>query len=94
MEDTGYRAEKKKTRGLVKCPECRIQFRWDSLVRNHTEMEEYVRFLLSYPWHERKARLNWDKVKVRLKDMGLANEFWELWFKLKPEYSTEKKMIE
>ena len=73
-------------RGYLKCPECKVQFRPDSLFMESYTLESYARFLLAYPFHERQARMNWDKVKNRLKDMGLANDFWEAWYRLKPQY--------
>lgn len=82
----------KPKRGLLQCPECKQKFQRGSLFESNDTLETYVRFILAYPIGERQKRMNWNKVKERLRVMNMASEFWELWYKLKPQYFTPKEV--
>lgn len=67
---------KKSGKGI--CPECGQHFLWKTLVSDMTPVQ-YAEWLYSYMGYGGYQKVSWEKLKLRLKQMGIANTFWEAW---------------
>jgi hypothetical protein len=66
----------------AECPECHQMFLWSSLTADMTPVE-YAEWLYSYMGYGGYKKVSWEKLKTRLKEMGIANTFWDAWHNIK-----------
>jgi len=59
----------------AKCPECHATMLKKTLTADMTPVE-YGRWLYDACGYGGYAKINWEKIKMRVKDMGIADTFW------------------
>lgn len=67
------------------CPDCHNTMRVNTLIRNDT-LEEYIKWLqANNEYNYLHGKIKWEKIKERLKTLGIANKFWNTWYRIKAE---------
>lgn len=76
-----------------RCPECRLTFFRLSMITKDLQVINYARWVVGYPAVEFFNRLKRGKGfeywANRLKELGIASEFWEEYRRLKPKKEGE-----
>lgn len=75
----GYSSKK------AKCPDCGQGMRMETLTKRMTPVE-LAQFLYDYQLYGGREKISWDKFKVRLRNLGIANTFWAAWKKYRDEH--------
>lgn len=77
------------SRKRAKCPDCGQKMRMTTLTQKMTP-SDLAKFIFDYTYAFGRYKLSWDKIKPRLKEMGIANTFWEAWKQLKNEWYKQR----
>lgn len=84
--DYSFRFETKTKSGKpskkYQCPECHIFMRQESVTKNMTS-KQYAEWVYLYPASEFFRKIDYYKWSKRLKDYGIANDFWNKYRELK-----------
>jgi len=73
----------------AKCPDCGQRMRMTTLTQKMT-VSDLARFIFDYTYAFGRHKLSWDKIKPRLKELGIASAFWEAWKQLKNEWYRQR----
>jgi predicted RNA-binding Zn-ribbon protein involved in translation (DUF1610 family) len=73
----------------AKCPECHATMLKKTLTADMTP-SEYGRWLYDSCGYGGYLKISWDKIKMRVKDMGIADTFWTAFKAAKAEKWAEK----
>ena len=73
----------------AKCPDCGQKMRMQTLTQKMTPVQ-LAQFIFNYQHFWGQHRLSWQKIKSRLKILGISNTFWEAWKQIKQEYYRQK----
>jgi len=76
----------------VTCPECKVTMLRKSLTDEMTPTE-YGRWLYDSCGYGGYSRISWEKIKMRVRDMGIADTFWTAFKAAKAEKWAEKGMV-
>jgi transcription elongation factor Elf1 len=68
----------------AECPDCGAKMRMKSLTMDLKPVD-YAKWLYEYVKFGGYSKIKWDKLKYRLKQMGIAKTFWEAWKLAKEE---------
>jgi RNase P subunit RPR2 len=68
----------------VLCPDCSNKMRMKSLTQE-LKPADYAKWLYDYIIFGGYSKIKWDKLKYRLKQMGISNTFWTAWKLAKEE---------
>ena len=79
-------------KGLIKCPNCSNFMRLKTLlfVKDCTN-KEYAKWVYEYRLSGFFKKINFEQWTKKLKELGIAYEFWEEYKKLKGFYEEEEK---
>jgi len=73
----------------AKCPDCGQKMRMTTLTQKMTPVE-LAQFIFDYTYIWGRDKLSWDKIKSRLKLLGIANTFWTAWKQIKNEWYRQR----
>lgn len=71
------------------CPKCGRKFYLSSLLTSDRTIRSYARFVVEYPmWFRTIDFSSWS---AKLKELGIASEFWEAYREFKPKIEAQTR---
>ena len=81
-----------KNKGLICCPNCLVDMKVKTILFvQDCSNQEYAQWVYNYRLSGFFSKINFEKWNKKLKDLGIAYEFWEEYKKLKGEENQEEK---
>jgi len=73
----------------ARCPDCKVLMLTRTLTAEMT-VEAYAEWVCVMASYDRNDRISWVKIKARLKQMGITEQFWEAYKKVRAEIRAQK----